>query len=146
MAGRTYRYMTEKPMYPFGFGLTYGDVAVTAAQAENSVKGEAVKLQVTVHNSGAETDDVVQVYIRPEGSAFAPVNPSLCAFTRVHLGKNETRTVELTVPAASFTVVNEAGERICDTDRFTLFCGMGQPDERTEEQTGHKSVAVAVEF
>lgn len=146
MAGRTYRYMTEKPMYPFGFGLTYGDVAVTAAQAENPVKGEAVKLQVTVHNSGAETDDVVQVYIHPEGSAFAPANPSLCAFTRVHLGGNETRTVELTVPAASFTVVNEAGERVCDTDRFTLFCGMGQPDERTEELTGHKAVAVAVKF
>ena len=146
MAGRTYRYIAEKPMYPFGFGLTYGDVAVTAAQAENAAKGEDVKLRVTVCNNGAETDDVVQVYIRPEGSAFAPLNPSLCAFARVHLKENETQTLELTVPAASFTVVNEDGERVRDTDCFTLFCGMGQPDERTEELTGHKTVAVAVEF
>ena len=42
--------------------------------------------------------------------------------------------------------VNEDGERVRDTDRFTLFCGMGQPDERTEELTGYKTVAVAVEF
>lgn len=82
-------------------------------QAENTVKGEDVKLRVTVHNHGAETDDVVQVYIRPEGSAFAPLNPSLCAFARVHLKENETQTMELTVPAASFTVVNEDGPSAC---------------------------------
>ena len=65
MENRTYRYMKKEALYPFGFGLTYGDVFAEAAEfTEKPQKHKNLKLKCTVKNEGlADTDDVVQVYI-----------------------------------------------------------------------------------
>lgn len=130
MKNRTYRYYEGEPLYPFGYGLTYGDVIVTelSANRENAC--------VVVENRGRATEEVIQLYIRDEQSADAPVNPALCGFQRVVLGAGERKQVSIPIDPYAFTVVTEDGRRIPGSGRWKLYAGLGQPDKRTEALTG----------
>ena len=93
MKGRTYRYLTEEPLYPFGYGLTYGDVQVLDAQpTQKPDKDHDMVLLVKVkNNSDRDTKEVVQVYIRNEGTSYAPLHPVLCAFMKIKLDAGEEK-------------------------------------------------------
>lgn len=136
MANRTYRYYTGKPLYPFGYGLTYGDVAVTGLTADRETAC------VTVENRGRTTEDVVQLYLRDNDSPDAPANPILCGFLRVSLEAGETKQVQIPMDPKAFTVVNAAGQRIPGSGSWTLYAGLGQPDKRTAELTGKRALCV----
>ena len=79
----------------------------------------------------------MQLYLRDNGSCDAPPNPILCGFRRVALATGERKTVEIGVDPAAMTVVNEMGQRVPGSGNWTLFAGVGQPDARTAELTGH---------
>ena len=136
MANRTYRYYTGTPLYPFGYGLTYGDVAVTGLTADRETAC------VTVENRGRTTEDVVQLYLRDNDSPDAPANPILCGFLRVSLEAGETKQVQIPMDPKAFTVVNAAGQRIPGSGSWTLYAGLGQPDKRTAELTGKRALCV----
>lgn len=149
MEGRTYRYMEEKAQYPFGFGLTYGDVAVTSAEVVGVSEEKDgfglpdVYVKVTVTNKGErDTDDVVQLYVKNTDSAYAVKNPALCAFQRIHVGAGKSVQAEIRIAGRAFTVVNDQGERIMDGTHFDLYAGNAQPDERSVELTGKRPVKV----
>lgn len=148
MKGRTYRYMTQEPLYPFGYGLTYADVAVERVQiVSKDAVSRDVRLQVDVANRGdVETKDVVQVYVKDPESGFAVPNHSLCAFAKVSLKAGERQRMELKISGDAFSAVNEDGERVKDSGKYLLFAGTGQPDKRTEALTGNTCVKVEVEF
>ncbi len=138
MQGRTYRYFAGKPLYPFGYGLTYGDVAVTAAEAKKTEAGATVR--VTLRNDGKmDTEDVVQIYCQNEGSPHAPLNPRLCAFMRVFVPAGSEIQAEIPVEGRRFLVVNEEGKK-AEEGRVVLYAGVGQPDRRTEELTGRRAI------
>lgn len=136
MKNRTYRYYTGTPLYPFGYGLTYGDVAVTGLTADREMA------YVTVENRGRATEDVVQLYIRDNGSADAPRNPILCGFLRVALEEGESKLMMIPIDPKALTVVREDGQRVPGSGSWTLYAGLGQPDERTAELTGKTAVSV----
>ena len=138
MRERTYRYYTGKPLYPFGYGLTYGDTRATAVTADRAAA------RVTVRNDGADTGDVIQLYIRDNASPDAPVNPVLCGFQRVFLKQGQELEVEIPIDPNAFTVVNARGERIDGSGSWTLYAGFGQPDSRTEELTGKACVSCRI--
>lgn len=139
MNNRTYRYYTGTPLYPFGYGLTYGDVRVTAVTSDRE------KAVVTLQNKGSfATEDVAQLYIKDNLSCDAPTNPIFCGFKRVHLEAGEVKTVEIAIDPAALTVVNDAGQRIPGSGSWTLYAGLGQPDKRTEELTGNAAVSVQI--
>ncbi|GHV14515.1 glycosyl hydrolase [Spirochaetia bacterium] len=146
MRGRTYRYYQGEPLYPFGFGLVYGDVyAESAALAGNASGENGAKLRIKVkNNSNTAIRDVLQVYVKPLDSPFAPPNHSLCAFHRVSLAAGESRDFEIAVSGRAFTVVDDSGNRVSGGKRYRFYAGFGQPDSRTEALTGHKSAAVEV--
>lgn len=124
MKGRTYRYMTNKAQYPFGFGLTYGDVAVTGGSYQDGA------VYATVTNKGAmATEEVVQVYIQGVDSPNATPNPALCAFGRIYVAPGETKELMLPIADNAFTVVNEAGKRVVETDAFKLYVGLSSEDK-----------------
>ena len=130
-------------MFPFGFGLTYGDVSVKAAEVKQKDCGCCV-ITAEVTNSGSvDTQDVVQVYCQNEGSENATLNPRLVAFKRIDCPAGETVTVKLHVNEQQLKVVNEAGERVME-GAPVFYVGMGQPDALTEKLSGHKSVKVKV--
>jgi beta-glucosidase len=139
MENRTYRYYTGTPLYPFGYGLTYSNVAATAVTATREAA------TVTLENRGGRaTEEVVQLYIRDELSPDAPTNPILCGFKRVALEAGEVKTVELAIDPMAFTVVNDQGQRIPGSGSWTLYAGLGQPDKRTEELTGNAAVSTQI--
>lgn len=146
MKGRTYRYLDREPLYPFGYGLTYGDVSVESATVvgRDGVSGD-VTLRAVVKNAGSvETQDVIQVYVKDEASPYAVPNHSLCAFERVCLQAGESKEVEIRVPGSAFLVVNEEGAFVEGSGNSLLYVGMGQPDKRTAALTGKKSVEISV--
>ena len=142
MRGRTYRYVQSEPLYPFGYGLTYGDVVVTGAAVEE--QGDSVLVIMTLHNGGSvDTQDVAQVYCQNEGSPNAPAHPRLCGFKRVFVPAGESVEAVVSVDREAFRVVNSEGEFV-DEGSIVLFCGVGQPDTRTEALTGHSSVVLSL--
>ncbi len=148
MRGRTYRYMEGEALYPFGYGLTYGDVRVESASVI-SKSGDArnVVVRAKLHNAGdTATGDVIQIYVKDPTSAYAVPNHSLCAFRRVFLQAGESREIEIEVPGEAFLVVDEAGEYRQGSSRCLLYVGTGQPDRRTAALSGKESVELSVEF
>lgn len=140
MGNRTYRYFNGTPLFPFGFGLTYGNCKATAITASGDTS--TAKVNVTVRNDSATaTEDVLQIYIKDEESEFAVRNHSLCAFKRVKLAAGEEKQVEIDIYERAFTSVNDDGERAIRSKKFTLFAGFSQPDSRSAELTGNNAVS-----
>ena len=139
MRDRTYRYYRGRPLYPFGYGLTYGRCSV------ETVTGDKHRAVVTVLNDGPrDTEDVIELYLRDEGSPLAPPNPILCGFRRVFLAAGERAEFEVGIDPEALTVVGEDGVRIPGSGTWTLYAGFGGPDTRTEELTGVKAVSMKI--
>lgn len=158
MKGRTYRYFQGRPLYPFGYGLTYGDVKVESAECggqkwtagtTSSLEWDVTQdmtVKVRMKNQGhMATGEVVQAYVEALESDYAAPNGKLCAFGRVFLNGEETGETELIIGNDAFTVVNEEGERIVDGGKFRVSIGLGQPDERTRELTGKDCIVFTVD-
>ncbi len=146
MKGRTYRYMEQEALYPFGYGLTYGDVHVERAEivSTDGATGD-VTVHVAVKNAGdTATGDVIQIYVKDTESPFAVPNHSLCAFERVFLEAGEGREMDMTVSGDAFLAVNEEGVFVEGGGRYVLYVGTGQPDQRTAVLTGKKCVEIVV--
>ena len=130
MENRTYRYFEGKPLYPFGYGLSYTDFEVTGASAD------AQKATVSVQNTGKRPGDaVVQIYVGCD-SPLAPRHPRLCGFRRVTLEAGEEKAVEIPLDPLTWTVVDENGHRQ-PVSHGVLYAGLNQPDARSLELTGH---------
>ena len=137
MQSRTYRYYTGKALYPFGYGLGYGRCSLELLKAE---RGEA---RVRVRNeSGRPLEEVVELYLRDEGSPFAPPNPSLCGFRRVRLEAGEEKELSVAIDPDAFTVVDDEGKRVPGSGEWRLWAGFGAPDARTAELTGREACSV----
>jgi beta-glucosidase len=96
MKGRTYRYFTGTPLYPFGFGLSYSSFAYSGLSARRTNRG--AEIRVTVRNTSArDGDEVVQVYVAGGSGEGAPIR-SLRGFQRVRLKAGERREVRFVVP------------------------------------------------
>ncbi len=144
MCNRTYRYFEGEALYPFGYGLTYGSACVSSAEA--TAEAEGVALQITLENTGdCDIEEVLQVYVAPE-SRWAPPHPSLRAFRRVPLPAGQKQQVLLKLAPEAFSVVNDAGERVREGNRATLYVGFNQPDARSAALTGQAAKAVQVAF
>ena len=104
MKGRTYRYMTEKPLWEFGFGLGYSDMQYGKANISSKTvkEGRSVTLSVPVTNNGKmDGDEVVQVYIRRAGDSEGP-KYALRSFKRVNVKAGTRQTVKLELDWDSF--------------------------------------------
>ena len=125
MKNRTYRFTEDNVLYPFGYGLTYGNVKCTSLACRGGTA------YITAENAGSRsTEDVVQLYIK-DTSEFAVPNVSLCGFKRIHLDAGESKEIAIPVPERAFTAVSESGERKIFGSRFTLYAGTSQPDEKS---------------
>ena len=139
MTGRTYRYYQGVPLYPFGYGLTYGECSIRDLRIDEDTA------YVKVKNEGeTETDEVIELYLHDEGSPYAPPNPVLCGFKRIRLKAKEEGEFSIPVDINAFTVVDDQGTRIPGSGQWKLFAGFGAPDERTEELTGCKAVCTVI--
>jgi beta-glucosidase len=138
MAGRTYRYMEAEPMYPFGFGLTYGKIeysGLTAAVAKTK-KGEPHKVDVTVtvSNRGDRTvQEVVQLYITDMKASVKVPLYSLKDFKRIELAAGESKQVSFTLNTSHLMLVNDKGEKVFEPGEFKVWVGGSSPGKRSTD-------------
>lgn len=129
MARRTYRYFTGKPLYPFGYGLsytrfTYGGLKLGRSKISAT---DGLQVDVDVTNVGARAgDEVVQLYLNFPKMAGAPLR-ALRGFTRVHLAAGETRHVHFALSPRDLSSVTPDGATVVAAGRYTVSVGGGQP-------------------
>lgn len=144
MKGRTYRYMENEPLYPFGYGLNYGKVAIKQAQVlgEQALKeGDLVELKVSVKNEGKYgTYDTLQVYVKDLDTPFSVPNSSLCAFKSIYLNSNEEQEVVMAIKPSAFESVDEEGKRCKTGNHFKLYIGTCSPGEKSKLLTGQTMI------
>ena len=139
LKNRTYLYAENNVLYPFGYGLTYGHVVVNTITFKDGVA------TVTVENTGTvATEDVVQLYIKDNQSIHAVRNHRLCGFQRVSLAAGESATARIRIDKTAFDVVDNDGNRFVDSDSFTLYAGVCQPDELSQKLSGTIPVSVEI--
>ncbi|MGB8325321.1 MAG: glycoside hydrolase family 3 C-terminal domain-containing protein [Candidatus Acidiferrum sp.] len=136
MFGRTYRYFTEQPLYPFGYGLSYSsfvydDAKVSAAESDANSN---VNVSARVTNSGPTAgDEVVQLYVSHPGMEDAPLR-TLAGFQRVHLAPHASRTITFTLSPRELSVVDPAGNRVVPSGPVELWIGSGQRAVKSAHQ------------
>ena len=139
MKNRTYRYYQGEPLYPFGYGLTYGKCTVTDLEADRT------SARIRVKNAGTrETDDVLELFLQNTESPDAPPNPVLCGFRRIHLAAGEETEVSVPLREDAFTTVDADGARLSPGGLWRLYAGFGAPDTVTQKLTGTGSLCVSI--
>ncbi len=139
MEGRTYRYFQGKPLYPFGYGLSYttfrySDLSLpqTAVNA-----GDPVGADVTVTNTGKVAgDEAVQLYLKFPPVKGAPLI-ALRGFQRIHLDPGASQKVHFELENRDLGMVTEGGHPIIAGGDYTISIGDGQPDTGAPGVTGH---------
>lgn len=133
MARRTYRYATEDPLYPFGFGLSYTHFSYSDLALDKSTirAGESLSLRTTLTNTGSvEGEEVVQIYLSDlEASTVVPLH-SLIGFQRAHLKSGEHTEITFTITPEMMKMVNDAGDRVLEPGEFRVTVGGSSPGER----------------
>ena len=148
MKGRTYRYITEKPLYPFGYGLSYtkyeyGNLKTSA----DKVSENGVMLTVDIKNAGAyDGVETVQCYVTYKNlkDATNVPNASLKAIKKVELKAGETKNVTIELPYEAFALADEDGKYKVYEGEYEVFVGGNGPDERSAELTGSKCASVVI--
>ena len=142
MANRTYRYYRGKPLYPFGYGLSYTTFSFSdlTLGAEEVNAGDPVRASVTVTNTGTVAgDEVAELYLQFPDVPGAPLR-ALRGFQRIHLEPGASQKVEFTLDRRDLNMVTEAGDPIIAQGPYTITIGGGQPGTGAPEATGHFTV------
>ena len=130
MKGRTYRYMTEKPLYPFGFGLSYTTFRFDSINlsATSISAGGCVKAKVTVSNTGKrDAEEVVQLYISKEKRGEDEPLASLRGFKRVFIPAGRSKTVEFDLFSTFFETINAEGESVLVSGSYAVIAADAAP-------------------
>lgn len=129
MKGRTYRYFTGQPLYPFGFGLSYttfgyGDLKIP----EQIAPGAELPVSVKVTNTGKRAgDEVVQLYLSDEKASTPRPVRQLEGFERIFLQPGESKMVEFKLSPRQLSLINDKNERVIEPGWFTVAVGGKQP-------------------
>ena len=146
MDGRTYRFMTDDPLYPFGFGLSYttlrySNVEVAATVDRKTLAGApvagapgGVQVRATVENTGqVGTSEVVQLYVTDLDASVRSPRASLAGMQRVYVPAGASVDVDLEIPARSLELVLNDGTRTIEPGAFRVTVGSCSPGARGVE-------------
>lgn len=132
MQGRTYRYMTAEPLFPFGFGLSYARFAYENLRVVSpAVSAAGFEVEVTVKNSGeVAADEVVQFYLSALESRLQAPLSQLIGFQRIHLQPGQSTAVRLAIKPEMLMLYNEDGRQVFEPGKFRLTVGGCSPSPR----------------
>ena len=114
MKGRTYRYMKEKPLFPFGYGLSYTTYAIGNANLDkNTIQAnESLTVTIPISNTGRrDGTEVVQIYLRKPDDPDAPLK-TLRAFQRVELKAGKTQNVTFNLSPSALETFDAASNQV----------------------------------
>jgi beta-glucosidase len=139
MAGRTYKYMFEKPLYPFGFGLSYAsfEYGRPGLLTADLAAGEPLVVDVSVRNTGVvAATEIVQLYHTANEAPFEVPNSTLIGFRPVILAAGEQKTVRFEIAATQLRSFGPDGVAALVQGRHTIHAGGVSPGTRGAELTG----------
>jgi len=137
MDGRTYRYFNKKPLYPFGYGLSYTTFKYKNLLADDiSSTQTPVNVTVILENVGnADGEEVVQIYVTNKTSVFKVPKTSLKGFQRVFLKRGEQKTVSFTLKSEDFSIIDDDARQLVEPGIFEIAIGGLLPDKNTLAKT-----------
>jgi beta-glucosidase len=131
MHNRTYRYFQGKPLYEFGYGLSYSTFAYSGLKLSSSKldAGQTLTVEAEVRNSGKIAgDEVAELYLQYPPADGAPIR-ALKGFRRVNILPGETKKVTFTLEPRDLSTVTEGGEHVILPGRYSVAVGSRQPGE-----------------
>jgi beta-glucosidase len=156
MNNRTYRYMTEEPLYPFGFGLSYTRFEYSDLQLDKTelALGESLNVSLTLTNCGESDPELSRVEASAEVAQFylSDIHAStivplqyLIGFERVYLKAGESKTLHFTLTPEMMSFYNDDGKLTLEPGEFRLEVGGCSPSKRGQELGAPKPVTVVFE-
>ncbi len=135
MRGRTYRFAEVEPLYPFGFGLSYGQLtygALTLSTARLAA-GQEVVVRTSLTNSGTrDVSETVQCYHTPSRSWPDAPRATLVDFRKISVPAGGSAKVEFRLPAAAFAQFDAAGDSVHAPGAYGLVVGSASPGPRAQ--------------
>ena len=128
MKGRTYRYMTEKPLFPFGYGLSYTTFSIGKAKPGKTKikKDETVEVAIPVSNKGKRAGtEVVQVYVKKVNDTDGP-NKTLRGFQKIEVGAGKTSEITIALSPSAFEFYDQSQSKMAVTSgEYEVYYGNG---------------------
>lgn len=137
----TYLYYKGKPLYPFGYGLSYAKFEYSDFDVREN--GDVISVSLDVANvSETDSDEVVQIYFRMEDPSVKRPLKQLTAFTRVHIEGGQTQRVMFDISKSELRFYDVSRERFAiEQGRYTFMAGASSEDIRltkTIDASGEK--------
>ncbi|TGV01842.1 glycoside hydrolase family 3 C-terminal domain-containing protein [Flavivirga rizhaonensis] len=149
MKGRTYKYMTKEPLYPFGFGLSYTSSAFSnlTSNLQKVKKGDDVTISVDVKNNGAvDFEEVVQAYLVPANVADYLPMYSLKGFKRIALKAGETKKTSFNFKTEDLKQINLEGEKVWMKGDYKIIISNALPSKRSIELGSAKPIETFIKL
>lgn len=131
MKGRTYRFFEGKPLYQFGYGLSYTTFSYSNIKMKTSSRvNQPITVTADIQNTGErDGNEIVQLYLK-HLNALVPVPfHTLKGFQKVSLKKGQKKTVSFTIKPADFSVIKDNGDAVINPGSFVISIGGGQPQK-----------------
>ncbi len=129
MQGRTYRYFNGKPLYPFGFGLSYTSFQYSAGKLSSTTlpAGDPLEVTAQLQNTGSrDGSETVELYLIPHDIPGAPLR-TLVGFQSQKLKAGEAATIHARIDPRQLSLVDADGKRAIQPGAYSLYIGGSQP-------------------
>ncbi|MDX1718681.1 MAG: glycoside hydrolase family 3 N-terminal domain-containing protein [Salegentibacter mishustinae] len=133
---RDYVEIDAKPLYPFGFGLSYSEFEYSDLKLNTSGKGKNTKIEISLKISNVskvDGDEVVQLYIRDMVSSVLSPVKQLRTFKRVSIASGETETIRFELLPKELSLYNTEMKQVVEAGEFKLMIGASSEDIRLEK-------------
>lgn len=148
MKNRTYRYMENEALYPFGYGLSYTRFEYSPIRAEKTTikAGESIRCSITVRNVGSmASEETVQLYLKDVEASVEVPRWQLNGIRKVFLEPGSEQEVTFTLTPRQMALIDNDGKAILEPGTFEIYIGGSQPDARSIKLTGTPVQKIAFE-